>query len=700
MRDAIIISNNEFLHSLADKYEMHVYTMGTRAYADAVCQLIDPTGEIFGNRILSRDESGSVTQKSINRLFPVDTSMVVIIDDRGDVWEYSPNLVSVVPYNFFVGIGDINGAFLPPARQLETSPLEAGQSTTAPVAKEEVSISAMTVTDHSQSSTPSSEAGCKAFPDDSESDNLTEPIATRQACKTSGSTLTGLAGGFTQSNDVSPEDVAKTARSKLIADQVLTRPLKQKQMALQEAQRVQKMESRKRSTSSGGTANSNNGGTSSISKSASSSRGTTPVNINSPNSPSKSTSTSPADSSSRCQSDSVASIASPDAEPNVPPGTLSSNPSLATPVVEGLHPSDELSDSDANTDVSLDEFDELSERAVLVDHDRELSRLGSILEDIHIGFYSQDLIEQADARVVISALKHDVLQGVHLAFSSLWPMDAVSEQQDAWKLAEQFGASCYNKLTPRVTHLVAAKLGTTKVNTALSRPHLAVVRPKWLFDAVTLWTRPAEEDYSWRSALPSSIILKIADEVEDDLGDWEVGMDDFDWKDAADEVMAALNESDGDTTSQGEHRTSSSDEGNDERGRARKRGRTSGSSLVHSRSRDTYRQRTLSIEPTETDSPLSKRQRMARSRSSKLKLVVAADNPDEGGPASPSPPGESSKSQHQSETEPSDQEEDDKYSNSIDGHGGAENLNDLSAEEDEFLSALAAEMEGNMANGS
>lgn len=41
-----------------------------------------------------------MTQKSLTRLFPVDTSMVVIIDDRGDVWEYSPNLVSVVPCQF------------------------------------------------------------------------------------------------------------------------------------------------------------------------------------------------------------------------------------------------------------------------------------------------------------------------------------------------------------------------------------------------------------------------------------------------------------------------------------------------------------------------------------------------------------------------------------------------------------------------
>lgn len=44
---------------MATKYEMHVYTMGTRAYAEEVCAAIDPDEKIFGGRVLSRDESGS-----------------------------------------------------------------------------------------------------------------------------------------------------------------------------------------------------------------------------------------------------------------------------------------------------------------------------------------------------------------------------------------------------------------------------------------------------------------------------------------------------------------------------------------------------------------------------------------------------------------------------------------------------------------
>lgn len=74
-----------------------------------------------------------MTRKSLQRLFPCDTSMVVIIDDRADVWDGSPNLVKVIPCSspfsripgthactdeFFVGIGDINAAFLPKKQDL------------------------------------------------------------------------------------------------------------------------------------------------------------------------------------------------------------------------------------------------------------------------------------------------------------------------------------------------------------------------------------------------------------------------------------------------------------------------------------------------------------------------------------------------------------------------------------------------------
>ena len=112
----------DFLEKISQYFELHIYTMGTRAYAENIAKIIDPKRRIFSDRILSRDESGSMTAKNLKRLFPVDTKMVVIIDDRGDVWHWSPNLVKVSPYDFFVGIGDINSSFLPKRPDLDAQP--------------------------------------------------------------------------------------------------------------------------------------------------------------------------------------------------------------------------------------------------------------------------------------------------------------------------------------------------------------------------------------------------------------------------------------------------------------------------------------------------------------------------------------------------------------------------------------------------
>jgi RNA polymerase II subunit A-like phosphatase len=49
----------EFLEYVHEKYEMHIYTMGTRNYAHSVAQVLDPEKKYFQDRILSRDDSGS-----------------------------------------------------------------------------------------------------------------------------------------------------------------------------------------------------------------------------------------------------------------------------------------------------------------------------------------------------------------------------------------------------------------------------------------------------------------------------------------------------------------------------------------------------------------------------------------------------------------------------------------------------------------
>ncbi|KAK5659133.1 hypothetical protein OQA88_1223 [Cercophora sp. LCS_1] len=109
----------QFLRRMSEMYELHVYTMGTRAYAQSVAKIVDPDRKLFGNRVISRDENGNMYVKTLQRLFPSSTNMVVIIDDRADVWPRNrPNLIKVSPYDFFKGIGDINSSFLPQRQDL------------------------------------------------------------------------------------------------------------------------------------------------------------------------------------------------------------------------------------------------------------------------------------------------------------------------------------------------------------------------------------------------------------------------------------------------------------------------------------------------------------------------------------------------------------------------------------------------------
>lgn len=102
----------EFLNRVSQKFELHIYTMGTRPYADQIAHLIDPEKKLFGGRITSREDfaEGRCNQKSIERLFPCDDSMVLIVDDREDVWisatgqSFMPNLLQAEPYHFWSGL--------------------------------------------------------------------------------------------------------------------------------------------------------------------------------------------------------------------------------------------------------------------------------------------------------------------------------------------------------------------------------------------------------------------------------------------------------------------------------------------------------------------------------------------------------------------------------------------------------------------
>ncbi|CAH8598332.1 unnamed protein product [Schistosoma turkestanicum] len=132
------------LDCLSQYYQMHICTFGNRVYAHQLASMIDPKRRYFSQRILSRDEFFNPVTKSANlkALFPRGLNLVCIIDDRGEVWDWSPNLIHVKPYRFFPDIGDINAfpwslqssssSSPSPLSSMPTSSLSSTTTTTTP----------------------------------------------------------------------------------------------------------------------------------------------------------------------------------------------------------------------------------------------------------------------------------------------------------------------------------------------------------------------------------------------------------------------------------------------------------------------------------------------------------------------------------------------------------------------------------------
>ncbi|CAA0224783.1 unnamed protein product [Arabidopsis thaliana] len=90
---------HEFLKEANEIFSMYVYTMGNRDYAQAVLEWIDPKKVYFGDRVITRDESGF--SKTLD-LVLADECGVVIVDDTRHVWpDHERNLLQITKYSYF-----------------------------------------------------------------------------------------------------------------------------------------------------------------------------------------------------------------------------------------------------------------------------------------------------------------------------------------------------------------------------------------------------------------------------------------------------------------------------------------------------------------------------------------------------------------------------------------------------------------------
>ena len=75
---------HSFLKEASTMFVMYIYTMGDRPYARQMAKLLDPKGEYFGERIISRDDGTMKHQKSLDVVLGQEKA-VLILDDTENV---------------------------------------------------------------------------------------------------------------------------------------------------------------------------------------------------------------------------------------------------------------------------------------------------------------------------------------------------------------------------------------------------------------------------------------------------------------------------------------------------------------------------------------------------------------------------------------------------------------------------------------
>jgi FCP1-like phosphatase family protein len=94
----------DFLAAVSPLFELYVFTQGTSEYALRVLSGIDPDGALFGQprRLIAREidsTTGAMVRKQLSRVFPSEEGLVLIVDDRDDVWtDGGENLIKIAPF--------------------------------------------------------------------------------------------------------------------------------------------------------------------------------------------------------------------------------------------------------------------------------------------------------------------------------------------------------------------------------------------------------------------------------------------------------------------------------------------------------------------------------------------------------------------------------------------------------------------------
>ncbi|XP_068655065.1 RNA polymerase II C-terminal domain phosphatase-like 4 [Aristolochia californica] len=129
--------------------------------------------------------------------------------------------------------------------------------------------------------------------------------------------------------------------------------------------------------------------------------------------------------------------------------------------------------------------------------DGALATVLKVLKKVHQMFFDSEQstdIASRDVRLVLKAIRGEILKGCKLVFSHVFPTEFPAETHPLWKMAEQMGAVCSAEVDSSVTHVVSLHPGTEKARWAMQEGKFLVHR-RWVEAASFLWKRQPEEQY-------------------------------------------------------------------------------------------------------------------------------------------------------------------------------------------------------------
>ncbi|XP_046577149.1 LOW QUALITY PROTEIN: RNA polymerase II subunit A C-terminal domain phosphatase-like [Haliotis rubra] len=524
----------EFLEKISKMYELHICTFGVRMYAHTIARLLDPDERFFSHRILSRDECFNAMSKTANlkALFPCGDSMVCIIDDREDVWNFSPNLIHVKPYRFFQGTADIN------APQGLTKTENDGIPITHRVRR------ASDSQDEQKAKTET--AGDKSAEVDMKEVTDNE---TSSAIQVNGTVQEPHAEGKSDTNDNTHKVVCQDESNEQKGPESLTSAVMDSKENTQSLIKEASTEASTDSNVKPPVSVSDDPTDSTVKPMSLSDEAADPkIKSEVPNDdsadstiPSKVPNDESADSTipPKAPNDESADPMTPaivpndeSADPTIPPKVPGDDATRKPDSQSGCQnaltdnteigkesPGDGLSDSGDTKSGHKEYTKRVKSVGFKVDDDEEIEwddeddylyHLEEVLTRIHTAFY--DLYDQtiknkvSDSKLpnlkdIIPYVKRKVLKGCSIVFSGVVPLNMQPERSRAYVVARALGANIQSSIVARngdkkpegTTHLVAAKPGTAKVNAAYKVKGVKIVNVNWLWSCAERWERVEEK---------------------------------------------------------------------------------------------------------------------------------------------------------------------------------------------------------------